>query len=254
MSHVRESCLAIYTTIFGDHDFLREPSRDLAGACPFICFTDDPTLTSEHFQLRICRRQLADPVRESRMYKILPHVFLPEYRYTLWVDASTELHISDPAALVAEQLRDCGIAIMEHPANDDIYAELDRCLHFRKDDPGLMKRQVEAYRRDGYPAGGGLVSGCAILRDNLDPRVCELNEAWWSEVQRFSRRDQLSFNYVAWKRGIRYAILDRFRTLTPLPQSRYFTIHPHKKPSTYRQTVKVYLRWSRRNTPGMDGR
>jgi hypothetical protein len=43
-----------------------------------------------------------------------------------------------------------------------------------------------------------------ILRRHTDA-IRHLNEAWWNEIVRGSRRDQLSFNYVAWKLGLRYA-------------------------------------------------
>ena len=43
-----------------------------------------------------------------------------------------------------------------------------------------------------------------ILRRHTDA-IRRLNEAWWNEIVRGSRRDQLSFNYVAWKLGLSYA-------------------------------------------------
>ena len=29
-------------------------------------------------------------------------------------------------------------------------------------------------------------------------------ESWWEEIKYNSKRDQLSFNYVAWKNGLKY--------------------------------------------------
>jgi hypothetical protein len=45
-----------------------------------------------------------------------------------------------------------------------------------------------------------------ILRRHT-PAVAAFNEAWWAEIQAGSRRDQVSFTYVAWKLGLRYATI-----------------------------------------------
>ena len=36
--------------------------------------------------------------------------------------------------------------------------------------------------------------------------VKELMDEWWNEVKSMSRRDQLSFNYVCWKKDFQYSI------------------------------------------------
>ena len=50
----------------------------------------------------------------------------------------------------------------------------------------------------------GLVEAPVILRRHT-AAIRALNEAWWAELVRGSRRDQLSFNYVAWKLGLSHA-------------------------------------------------
>ena len=56
---------------------------------------------------------------------------------------------------------------------------------------------------DGYPANAGLSECCVLLRRHTDA-IKDFNEAWWEEIRRGSRRDQLSFDYVARRCGLKY--------------------------------------------------
>jgi hypothetical protein len=64
----------------------------------------------------------------------------------------------------------------------------------------------------GYPKGKGLSETSAVLRKNT-AKIVSFNEAWWSEISRGSRRDQLSFDFLVWKLGIkrRHFSVDCFR-------------------------------------------
>jgi hypothetical protein len=48
------------------------------------------------------------------------------------------------------------------------------------------------------------------------------DEVWWDEISRHSRRDQLSFNYVAWKLGFEYSTLPGC-----VDQNEFFDRKPH---------------------------
>lgn len=57
-----------------------------------------------------------------------------------------------------------------------------------------MKTQINRYRKEGYPDHNGLVAGGFVVRDNRSNNVKLLMKAWWREIARWSRRDQLIFN------------------------------------------------------------
>ena len=71
-----------------------------------------------------------------------------------------------------------------------------------------MRKQVDRYRKAGYPADNGLVSGAIIFRKNASPTVKKINEDWWREIESGSVRDQLSFDYVAWKNTFPFFRID----------------------------------------------
>ena len=67
-----------------------------------------------------------------------------------------------------------------------------------------MKAQLDFYIRDGYDdfEGGkyhALPETNTIIRYHHDQNCVRLCKLWWNEIKTWTRRDQLSFNYVAWK-------------------------------------------------------
>ena len=58
---------------------------------------------------------------------------------------------------------------------------------------------MDRYKNDGYPSKNGLTRNTILIRKHNEPDVVETMEKWWEEVKYGSKRDQLSFNYSAWK-------------------------------------------------------
>jgi hypothetical protein len=48
----------------------------------------------------------------------------------------------------------------------------------------------------------GLITGMIILRRHNEPDSIQTMEDWWTEISYRSKRDQLSFNYCAWKNNL----------------------------------------------------
>lgn len=199
--------IVLYTAIFGGKDDIREPPG-IIPHCDCICFTDNPSLHSSIFDVRICHPLYDDPVRSAKIFKILSHKYLSDYEYAIWVDGSVIVKTQAIVEILYRYLHTNDIAFFAHPDRDCIYEELKACIALKKDDPFIMQRQIAFYQEQGFPAHQGLVSAAIILRKNDSPIVRQLNESWWEEVLRFSRRDQLSFNFVAWKHQFSYEIID----------------------------------------------
>jgi len=96
---------------------------------------------------------------------------------------------------------------MKHDLRDCMYDELQACIDLRKDSAEKMTAQVNKYKKEDYPHHNGLVMTGCMVRSHHDPLVIETMEAWWKEVKQNSFRDQLSFNYSAWKTGIQPALI-----------------------------------------------
>jgi len=182
------------------------------------------------FDVRLCKNLFTDPARDNRKYKILPHRFFPNYEYSLYVDGSVIIQVNDIRGLVEKYLHDHSWAVYSHPERDCIYDEARVCTEAGKDGREIIEKQIEKYKKEGYPAHSGLTENSILLRRHNASDTVSLSEAWWLEFEQFSRRDQLSFNYVAWKQNFCYALIDGF--LWDNENFKYnnehFKIKPHK--------------------------
>ena len=70
-----------------------------------------------------------------------------------------------------------------------------------------MYTQVKRYLDEGYPQHNGLATNPIILRNHNDSEVINVMEDWWTEIKYGSRRDQLSFDYIAWKNDFNFVYL-----------------------------------------------
>ena len=206
----------IYTAIFGSYDNITEPSFIPKG-WDFVCFTDSD-IKSDVWDVRKVLPLYEDPTRNARKYKILPHRFLSEYDYSIWIDGNILVR-NDVNELVDEYLSNCNIAMMNHNKNvldprNCVYDEANTILHFGqingnyKDNPELIVNQMEKYKSDNYPSNNGLAVTMEVLRKHNESDVVKTMEKWWEELKYNSKRDQLSFNYSAWKTDLNFVWID----------------------------------------------
>lgn len=195
----------IYTVIVGGYDRLIEPEG--YPGWDFVCFTDGKRiglrakLGLSRWQVRTFDDQELDTWRISRLPKILPHRYLADYDYSVYIDGNAKL-LSDPAAFL-DRLKWPGFAVSEHPYRDKVFEEIEECIRQNKAPHELLTAQREAYQADGLPADTALLENNFLLRRHNDPAVIELMQAWWDQMNTHSHRDQLSLPYVAWKLDFR---------------------------------------------------
>lgn len=195
--------IVIYTAIFNKYDTLRKPPK--CDGCDFVCFTDDPNMRSDTYDIRVNERVSPDPTRDARMYKILPHKFFPEYEYSIWLDGSRKFKKKfNPQKAVEKYLKENKIAAFNHSERNCVYDEFDICLEQKKDSTDVIKKQKEKYLKESYPKENGLVDSAFLIRKHNDIKIIEFDEKWWDELSKASRRDQLSFNYAAHKTNTKY--------------------------------------------------
>lgn len=205
----------VYTAITAGKDILVE-EQNTEGA-DFVAYMDAITNPSRMAktdswyirQLRATPNAVReDYARQAKLYKMLPHVFFPNAEYSLWMDGNMRLLVP-LGTLIDKYLREHDIAFFKHPIRDCIYDEGDVCRQLVLDDVFIMELQMKRYREQGYPEHNGLIDGSVILRRHTK-KIKELNTLWYKEITRYSKRDQLSFDYLAWKLGIKYQIMEGF--------------------------------------------
>jgi Protein of unknown function (DUF616)/UDP-glucose/GDP-mannose dehydrogenase family, NAD binding domain/UDP-glucose/GDP-mannose dehydrogenase family, UDP binding domain len=211
--------VVMYTAITNNYDILKEvnyPSPDI----DYIAFTDNKDLKSKTWKIIYLENLVMDShIKTVKYYKMLPHIFLPHYQYSIWIDGS--MKIRQDIQPLLEQLYQYPLTVFKHPERNCIYQEMEACRMWNLDNEFTMRKQMDLYRSKGYPKDNGLISSGVLLRQHNHPHVIKVMEDWWEEIFSHSKRDQLSFNFVAWKNGIDYQTL-RWQDLI-----NYFRIYPH---------------------------
>ncbi len=220
-------CIA-YTAIFGDStDKLFEVPRFEDQAedcrCRYVCFTDRPQRTGLGWELRAPLWTHADPRRTARYHKLLSHLAFPQAEYTVWFDACLT-PLVNMCSFAREVLREQALVTWKHPTRVCFYQEAVACMRHGKDRPEHIQPQLARYAAEGYPHFHGMVESSVVARRNQLQTVREFNEAWWRELAGGSVRDQLSFNYVAWKQQFAYGLLPIGLNMTNSP---WFKHRPH---------------------------
>lgn len=196
----------VYTCLFGGYEQLSSQPAAAGSELPFICFTDDPNLVSDTWEIRHVQPLLPDDSRRSSRYpKICAHKFLPEFEASLYIDNSVLL-LRRPEVLLAALLdsEDSNMACLRHSYWDSVDAEFAAVKQYSFEHDAVLLRQIRAYSELGYDFRGTQIWAGILLRLHLMPDVIRCMEDWFANVLQFSRRDQLSFDYVARLNNFRF--------------------------------------------------
>ena len=193
----------VYTCISGGYDnLLRLKCRD--PRWEYVCFTDNPALLCNGerngWKIRPMEFSALDNVRNARWHKMHPHKLFSDYKYSIWIDGNVQ--VGSPLLYdTADRLMASGetFFVPQHPYRECIYEEANAVLALHKDAPETVACQVELLRSHGMPEHAGLHETNIVFRRHDDKAVIAMMEEWFSFVERFSRRDQLSFDFVLWK-------------------------------------------------------
>lgn len=196
--------IVVYTAITNktnEYDKLKELPLNLKDVNKFAFL--EKNIESDSWQVKPIYNEFKDPCRNAKIHKILPHKYFPDFEYSLWIDGSIEVKFPySIKRLIEIYLNGFDIALFKHSERRCLYQELKVCCDRRLDDIETMKKQVERYKIEGYPENLGLSECTVILRRHTN-QIKEFNEAWWEEIKNGSRRDQLSFDYVARKMNLK---------------------------------------------------
>ena len=187
---------AVYTALVGGYEAINDEQEIGDGSVPFVCFTDDPTLTSTVWEVRPIEPLFArDLQRSQREIKIRGCDDLVQFERTLYIDNSVSLTVP-PRAILDGWLAEHDLAIPLHSFRATVLDEFLAVLESGLDDSARVYEQLYHYSEtarailDERPLWNGM-----IARRNT-PDVDRLMRRWCDEVFRYSRRDQLSANVI----------------------------------------------------------
>src|SRR4051794_25337833 len=83
--------VVVYTAVVGREESV-PPVGNPDSRLTYLLFTDGViTAAPPPWQLRTIPSLFRDPARDSRRPKLLPHLFLPDFDISLWVDATVDI-------------------------------------------------------------------------------------------------------------------------------------------------------------------
>ncbi|MDI9849972.1 DUF616 domain-containing protein [Rhodoblastus sp. 17X3] len=193
----------VYTVLTGGYELLNEQAVAKESSLPFICLTDDPNLMSDSWKIQQIEPTFAtDPIRSQRDLKIRPHVHLPEFDQSLYIDNSVILKVR-PETLFATFLNDTPMAIPTHSYRENLLDEFLEVTRYGFDDPNRLFEQINHYALfDPTLLEERPYWTAILLRDHADSSVRKMLEIWAAHVFRYSRRDQLSANLAFRNAGL----------------------------------------------------
>jgi rRNA-processing protein FCF1 len=226
----------IYTVIINGYDELRDPSVVTKG-WKYICFTNDANLKSDIWDIRVVEvDKNLDSTKNSRKIKIQYHHYLKEkYDWSIFIDGKVGIKcdLNDFLEKGVEDLNDKEIDMFlpKHPDRNCIYQEIDKCKKIKKENKIICNFLKRFYKKEKYPENIGLNDTCLLIRRYPNDNMIKFMDDWWAMVERWSRRDQFSFNYVLWKyKGlIKISKINSDIDYANGSMGNYFTLHHHKR-------------------------
>lgn len=191
----RSTARCVYTALIGNYESLNEQPVAHRSGLDFICFTDDPGLESETWKIIVVEPALPmDPVRSARALKILGRHELDQYDQTIWIDNSVVL-LDDPSFLF-EHVQSTPLALLNHAFRDTVRDEFAEVIALNFDDPARILEQMNSYSILNPELLAERPFCTTVIVRRHDPELAATMRVWMDHVFRYSRRDQLSVNFV----------------------------------------------------------
>lgn len=219
--------IAVYSCIIGRYDNVIEPLIQEENI-DYIMFTDQ-IISKESVWKKVDVTSLSEyaklsSVELNRKIKMLPYDYLSKYDYTVYVDGNIQIVYG--IRKIIEEMGEASLGIHYHPTRDCIYDEGVSVIHYNKADPIEVIRQLDNYKKEGFPSHYGMMENSIIVRDNSDTCTENLMRAWWNEFEKYSTRDQFTLPYLMWK--LDYPKEKFFSLGNNLESNPYFNrIHKH---------------------------
>jgi hypothetical protein len=198
--------IAVLTSLFGSKNDLRPLTKEELSYksfdLDFFAFVDRTYESADGWNQIVGPQYSFDKIygnrRNHKIYKMLPHLFVPEkYESYIWLDSCQALKMN-PRQICKEYLRDNDVALFDHPYRNCAYQEAVVCAQTGIENAKYIQNTLDFLTSEEYPESNGLYEmSCFVKKNNLVTQ--ELGFRWFELACRFSSRDQIIFPYVLHK-------------------------------------------------------
>lgn len=201
--------IAFVSAMMGDYERPQRHEHLIADA-DYVLVSDCLTELAGPTRLVEADYRDLDPVRSARFVKTHPYLYAPDARVIVWIDSNIIIRGDLRPDIEAFMASGLPVGAVPHPLRSDVYEEAEEVIRRRKDAGEVVREQMARYRAAGFvPGPEALIeSGLLFLRMDM-PETRRFLSLWWAEIDRGSRRDQLSVDYAAQAAGIRFHPITR---------------------------------------------
>jgi hypothetical protein len=182
----------IYTCIIGNHDNLLEQPK-IKGV-DYVCFTDQD-LKGEGWNIIKIDSLPIDDRLYAKHPKMLPSLWLPKVKRSIWIDGSIEISDDDIFNKFSDYCMN-GMSLFKHPERDCIYDEIDVSYELPKYKNQNLLAQGKKYKKLGWPKNAGLWACGVIYREHGLKNIENLGKDWYRSQEDESIQDQIPFPYL----------------------------------------------------------
>lgn len=197
----------IYTCITGNYDQIINHNF-VSPDYDYVCFTDDIPKNKKDYiwEFRSLQFDKLDHARNNRWHKLHPHLILPEYQESLYLDGNINIINKN----FFQKIKSLNyplefLRLGKHFSSKNLFDEFSACLKVPKDNIQLINLQLKKIKiekfTDNY-LNNRFFENNIILRRHNDQTCIKIMEEWWWWLENYSYRDQLSLTYVLWKNNI----------------------------------------------------
>jgi len=231
----------IYTCITNNYD--RVCSAPCVDGIDFVLFVDNLDMDAKGWELRMIDCDIRDGSSVNRFYKINAHLFLREYRESLYVDGN--VCCKDSISSFFDQFTSNDfIAIYNHPKKKCAYEELKDVTK-----KGLVWgwesiRTASFFRLNGFPKNDGLFEANIIYRRHNEGVSVSFMKDWWLLWLKYLHRDQPLLSFIDWRYG--GVIKNIGHSMIKEGKNEFFELEQHNKsknrfPRSIRRLISEFL-------------
>jgi GT2 family glycosyltransferase len=187
--------IAVYTAIVNNYDILKIPEHP-APEIDYYCFSNTPQPTYGIYTILPIDYFGDDATRTARFIKTHPHLYFSDYDLVLWIDANIVVQTNIMSFIQKFLASNLLIASVRHPLRKSIQEEAQECIALAKDAHPVIQQQMAQYQAEGYQQTMPLIETNLLMIKLQDKRSQQFLESWWMEIEKHSKRDQLSVNYA----------------------------------------------------------
>lgn len=198
--------VAVFTVAFGNYDSVKDPMFVNENFDYYIVTNNSDELNFnvwKKYELKEEQLQLIknfSNLELARFFKLHPDILFSEYKYSIFVDGNVQI-VADMIPII-ETLGDNFIGLHKQPSRECLYHEATEILAWNKYNKKDVKKQVKQYKREGFPKMFGMFQTNIMVREHNRIDCKELMQCWWDEIEKYTKRDQLSFTYALWKNNL----------------------------------------------------